>query len=97
MRLAGRLARAAETYICSTVVDPLAAIGAFIDTRPVDVQCVLDAVLDGLAPELTASMRGLGLAHMDAVLRESAAAADFLAGDLGATLAERGVPVAVHA
>ncbi len=40
-------------------------------------------------------LRGLGLAHMDAVLKESEAAAALLAGDIRATLAERGVAVSL--
>ncbi len=41
------------------------------------------------------AIRGLGLAHMDAHLRGDAAAAGFLAGDLRAALAARGVAVDV--
>ena len=43
-----------------------------------------------------AFVRGLGLAHFDAVLRESEAAAAFLAGDLEATLGERGIAIVVE-
>lgn len=42
------------------------------------------------------AVRGLGLAHMDAVLKASTAAAAWLAGDVAATLAARGVRVTVH-
>lgn len=42
-----------------------------------------------------AFVRGLGLAHMDAHLKESEAAASFLAGDLVRALADRGVSVRV--
>jgi len=41
------------------------------------------------------TVRGLGLAHMDAHLRGDERAAHFLAGDVRATLAARGVSVAV--
>jgi predicted dienelactone hydrolase len=41
-------------------------------------------------------VRGLGLAHMDAVLKGHEAAQRFLTGDFGALLAERGVDVIVH-
>ena len=40
--------------------------------------------------------RGLALAHLDATLRRSAAAAEFLAGDLEAELAARGVEAITH-
>jgi len=40
-------------------------------------------------------VRGLGLAHFDAVLKRDAAAARFLAGDLRAALADRGVRIGV--
>lgn len=40
--------------------------------------------------------RGLCLAHMDAALRDSAAAARFCAGDLEAELAGRGIEAVVH-
>jgi predicted dienelactone hydrolase len=40
--------------------------------------------------------RGLALAHLDATLRESAAAARFLAGDLEAELAARGIEAITH-
>ena len=40
--------------------------------------------------------RGLALAHLDATLRRSAAAARFLAGDLEAELAARGVEAITH-
>jgi hypothetical protein len=40
--------------------------------------------------------RGLCLAHLDAALRDSAAAARFLAGDIEAELAARGVEAVVH-
>jgi hypothetical protein len=36
-------------------------------------------------------VRGLTLAHLDATLRKDRAAARFLAGDLGAVLAARGI------
>jgi hypothetical protein len=36
-------------------------------------------------------IRGLGLAHMDAHLREHAAAAELISGDLAALLGERGI------
>jgi hypothetical protein len=39
------------------------------------------------------AVRGLGLAHMDAHLKGDESAARFLAGDLRATLAKRGVEV----
>jgi predicted dienelactone hydrolase len=42
------------------------------------------------------TVRGLGLAHMDAHLRGDERAAHFLTGDLRATLAARGVTVAVY-
>ena len=42
------------------------------------------------------AVRGLGLAHMDAVLKEHPAATAWLAGDLAAALAAHGVRVAVH-
>jgi dienelactone hydrolase len=41
-------------------------------------------------------VRGLGLAHLDAVLKDCEAARQFLAGDLEAQLAEHGVSVTVH-
>ncbi len=40
-------------------------------------------------------LRGLGLAHMDSHLKQDGAARDFLAGDLEAHLAGRGVKVEV--
>jgi hypothetical protein len=40
--------------------------------------------------------RGLALAHLDATLRRSEAAARFLAGDLEAELASRGVEAITH-
>jgi hypothetical protein len=40
--------------------------------------------------------RGLALAHLDAVLQQSAAAARFLAGDLEAELAIRGIEAIAH-
>ncbi len=43
------------------------------------------------AEEAHAFVRGLTLAHLDATLRRSAAAQRFLAGDVGAELAGRGV------
>jgi dienelactone hydrolase len=42
------------------------------------------------------AMRGLGLAHMDAVLKVHEGARRLLASDLGALLAQRGVDVIVH-
>jgi predicted dienelactone hydrolase len=42
------------------------------------------------------AMRGLGVAHMDAALKAHEGAARLFSGDLAATLAERGVRVAVH-
>lgn len=41
-------------------------------------------------------VRGLGLAHIDAVLKGHEGAQRFLASDLEALLAERGVDVIVH-
>ena len=41
-------------------------------------------------------MRGLGLAHMDAHLKESEAAAALLAGDLAGVLAKRGIEIETH-
>ncbi len=41
-------------------------------------------------------VRGLGLAHMDAVLKGHEGAAQLLEGDLPVALAERGVRIAVH-
>jgi dienelactone hydrolase len=43
-----------------------------------------------------AFVRGLTLCHMDATLREGNAARRFLAGDIVAALAERGVEALVH-
>jgi dienelactone hydrolase len=42
------------------------------------------------------AIRGLALAHMDAVLRSHAPAAEFMERDLGARLGARGIDVAVH-
>ena len=42
-----------------------------------------------------AAVRGLGLAHMDAVLNGNEAAARFLAGDVAAALAAHGMRVAL--
>jgi hypothetical protein len=42
------------------------------------------------------AVRGLALAHLDAVLRSDASAAGFLAGDVVAELAARGVSVVEH-
>jgi hypothetical protein len=41
-------------------------------------------------------VRGLTLCHMDAILRQQEEARRFLAGDIEAELAERGVDVIVH-
>jgi len=41
-------------------------------------------------------VRGLALGHMDAVLRRRAEAQRFLAGNIEAELAERGVDVLLH-
>jgi len=51
-----------------------------------------------LAPGLHAYdfNRALGLAHFDAVLRESSGAAAFLAGDLVAAFAARGIDILVE-
>lgn len=43
-----------------------------------------------------AFVRGLTLAHLDATLRADAAAARFLAGDLAAELAARGIEATAH-
>jgi dienelactone hydrolase len=42
------------------------------------------------------AIRGLALAHMDAVLRSHPLAAEFMLGDLGARLGARGIDVVVH-
>jgi dienelactone hydrolase len=54
--------------------------------------------IDELAPGAHAydTVRGLGLAHMDACLKDHAAAAALLAGDVQALLERRGIAVAVH-
>jgi hypothetical protein len=51
-----------------------------------------------LCPEEPAydAIRGLGTAHLDATLKERAAAGEFLRGDLVARLGARGIDVIVH-
>ena len=48
------------------------------------------------APPAYDAIRGLGLAHMDAVLKMHAPAAEFMGGDLAARLGARGIEVAIH-
>jgi predicted dienelactone hydrolase len=54
--------------------------------------------IDELCPPAEAYdlIRGLGLAHMDAALKGSEAAAAFLDGDLRRTLASRGIHASIH-
>jgi hypothetical protein len=51
-----------------------------------------------LCPETPAydAIRGLGLAHMDAILKAHAPAAEFMQSDLAAQLAARGIDVTVQ-
>lgn len=51
-----------------------------------------------LCPEAPAydAIRGLGLAHMDATLKDAAAAAEFMRGEFAPALARRGIDLEVH-
>jgi dienelactone hydrolase len=64
------------------------AAGVVLDVRPMSDFCPGAHAYD--------FVRGLGLAHMDAHLKENAAAAALLAGDLEAEFASRGIAVATH-
>ncbi len=71
------------------IAKPMAsAAGVVLDVRPVSDFCPGAHAYD--------FVRGLGLAHMDAHLKENAAAAEFLASDLEAEFATRGIAVAAH-
>jgi hypothetical protein len=67
-----------------------ARVDAMIASRVPDVRFLLDRMLDGKAGDGAADI-GLALAHLDATLRRHDAADRFLAGDLEAALAARGV------
>jgi hypothetical protein len=73
---------------------PLMARGAPSGTN---VEEMFDAMKrsDELCPgkDAYAYLQGLGLAHMDAHVKGEPAAADLLAGDIDALLAERGIEV----
>jgi hypothetical protein len=51
-----------------------------------------------LCPEAPAydAIRGLGLAHMDATLKDAAAAVEFMRGEFAPALARRGIDLEVH-
>ena len=72
------------------IAKPMAsAAGVVLDVRPISDFCPGAHAYD--------FVRGLGLAHMDAHLKENAAAAAWLAGDLETVFATRGIAVAAHA
>ena len=73
----------------SGIAKPMAsAAGVVLEVRPISDFCPGAHAYD--------FVRGLGLAHMDAHLKENAAAAEFLASDLEAEFATRGIAVAAH-
>jgi predicted dienelactone hydrolase len=81
--------RAEEVHEMFRLMPPPGAFAAAArSTPPIDELCPAAHARDAI--------RGLGLAHMDAVLKAHAGAAALVAGDVRSLLGDRGIRVAVH-
>ena len=92
------LANSDHMHFCDNVEQVHELFRMMPPPGPFEEAAKLVPPIDELCPGIHAyeMVRGLGLAHMDAVLKAHEGAAELLQGDLRALLAARGVDVSVH-